>query len=70
MHAVVKSLEHLTTGNLFLTAAGYIPGFIAVFLLIDKLGRRKIQIAGFFALTILFVILGVYLLTTPIQNCF
>lgn len=58
--AIVKSLEHLTTGNLIFTAAGYIPGFIVAFMFIDVIGRKKIQIIGFTVLTVLFIILGMY----------
>lgn len=58
--AIVKSLEHLTTGNLIFTAAGYIPGFIVAFMFIDVIGRKKIQIMGFTVLTVLFIILGMY----------
>jgi PHS family inorganic phosphate transporter-like MFS transporter len=41
-----------------LSAAGLIPGYYATFLLIDKWGRRPIQLMGFIMLTIIFVIMG------------
>ena len=45
-------------GNLILVCAGAIPGYICSVLLVDKLGRKAIQIGGFAILTFLFLILG------------
>lgn len=53
-----STLYHNAVGNLILVCAGSIPGYIASILLIDHLGRRPIQIAGFAILTILFCIIG------------
>ena len=43
---------------MILSAAGLIPGFWATFLLVDKWGRRPVQLLGFTTLTILYVIMG------------
>ncbi|KAI8325147.1 MFS general substrate transporter [Martensiomyces pterosporus] len=45
-------------GNIIINLLGSVPGYwIAVFT-IEKLGRKKIQLMGFAALTILYIILG------------
>jgi len=51
-------LINICVGNLILSAAGLIPGYYASFLLIDKWGRKPIQLMGFALLTIIFSILG------------
>jgi PHS family inorganic phosphate transporter-like MFS transporter len=56
--AVYDNLNNICIGNLILSAAGLIPGYWASFLLIDKWGRKPIQLMGFTVLTILFIILG------------
>ena len=44
--------------NLILSVAGLIPGYYATFFLIDKWGRKPIQIMGFSVLTILYICMG------------
>ncbi|KAJ2399316.1 hypothetical protein GGI10_006429, partial [Coemansia sp. RSA 2530] len=45
-------------GNIIINLLGSVPGYwIAVFT-IEKLGRKKIQLMGFAALTVLYVVLG------------
>lgn len=55
---VYDNLINICVGNLILSAAGLIPGYYASFLLIDKWGRRPIQLMGFTLLMIIFCILG------------
>ena len=55
---VYQNLKNITIGNMVLSVAGLIPGYWATFLLIDKWGRKPIQLMGFIMLTILFVIMG------------
>ncbi|RDW64028.1 hypothetical protein BP5796_10530 [Coleophoma crateriformis] len=51
-------LLHTAIGNLVLVCAGSIPGYWISVLTIDTVGRKPIQILGFFVLTILFCIIG------------
>jgi PHS family inorganic phosphate transporter-like MFS transporter len=51
-------LRNTATGQIVLICAGALPGYFITVLTIDKLGRRPIQIAGFFVLTIIFCVLG------------
>lgn len=55
---VYDNLNNICIGNLILSAAGLIPGYYASFLVIDKWGRKPIQLMGFTMLTIIFSILG------------
>ncbi|OAL36319.1 phosphate:H+ symporter [Fonsecaea nubica] len=45
-------------GNLVLVVAGAIPGSICAILLVDRIGRKSIQVGGFVMITILLLILG------------
>lgn len=45
-------------GNLIIALLGTIPGYWATVFLIDRIGRKTIQIIGFVALTALFVVIG------------
>lgn len=51
-------LYNLGVGNLILSVAGLIPGHVVAILLIDRVGRKPLQIGGFVVLTILFCIIG------------
>ncbi|KAJ4468720.1 MFS inorganic phosphate transporter [Lentinula aciculospora] len=42
-----EKLFKVSTGNLIVTALGFVPGYYATVLLIEKLGRKWIQIQGF-----------------------
>ncbi|TFK75147.1 phosphate permease [Pluteus cervinus] len=55
---VYDNLHNICIGNLILSVAGLIPGYWVTFLFIDSWGRKPIQLMGFTALTILFIILG------------
>ncbi|EMD34183.1 CsMn84 [Gelatoporia subvermispora B] len=55
---IYDNLLQICLGNLIISIAGYIPGYWATFFLIDKWGRRPIQLMGFAILTILFIIMG------------
>lgn len=41
------SLFKIATGNLIITALGFVPGYYATVLLVEKLGRKWIQTQGF-----------------------
>jgi PHS family inorganic phosphate transporter-like MFS transporter len=60
IEGVYENLRNVCVGNLILSAAGLIPGYWATFLFIDSWGRKPIQLMGFSALTILFVIMGMF----------
>jgi PHS family inorganic phosphate transporter-like MFS transporter len=51
-------LRNTATGQIVLICAGALPGYFCTVLLVDKLGRKPIQIGGFFVLTIIFCVLG------------
>ncbi|OSC99890.1 phosphate transporter [Trametes coccinea BRFM310] len=55
---VYQNLRNITIGNMVISVAGLIPGYWATFLLIDRWGRKPIQLMGFTMLTILFIIMG------------
>jgi len=42
-----QSLFHIATGNLIITALGFVPGYYVTILTIEYLGRKWIQIQGF-----------------------
>ncbi|GAA5875934.1 hypothetical protein JCM8547_008352 [Rhodosporidiobolus lusitaniae] len=52
------TLFNNSVGNMIITVAGLIPGFWASFLLIDKWGRKPIQLMGFIMLTITLCCMG------------
>lgn len=45
-------------GNLIIICAGAIPGYWATVALVDHIGRKRIQLLGFFMLTSLFLVIG------------
>ena len=55
---VYKSLFNASLGNLIICLMGGFPGYWATVFFIDSIGRRKIQILGFFVSAVLFFILG------------
>lgn len=55
---VYTNLHNVAIGNMILSAAGLIPGYWCTFLLIDKIGRKPIQLMGFIILTGIFCALG------------
>lgn len=52
------SLRNLGVGNIILAVAGLIPGYYCAVILIDRVGRKPLQIGGFAILTIIFCIFG------------
>ncbi|EJT98360.1 MFS general substrate transporter [Dacryopinax primogenitus] len=48
----------ISLGSIILAAAGLIPGFIASFLLVDVVGRRPLQLAGFALMTCILCAMG------------
>ena len=57
---VFVNLKNITIGNMVISVAGLIPGYWATFLVIDRWGRKPVQLMGFTMLTILFIIMGAY----------
>jgi PHS family inorganic phosphate transporter-like MFS transporter len=57
-NTIYGSLLHTATGNLVLVCAGAIPGYWTSVVTVDTLGRKPIQIMGFFLLTIIFIVIG------------
>lgn len=55
---IYENLHNITVGNMILSVAGLIPGYWATFLLVDRWGRKPIQLMGFIMLTILFCCMG------------
>jgi PHS family inorganic phosphate transporter-like MFS transporter len=55
---VWNSLFKNALGNIIIALLGTVPGYWVSVFLIDKIGRKTIQIIGFAALTILFIVLG------------
>ena len=55
---VYDLLRDNAIGNLVLVCAGAIPGYWLTVALVDTIGRRPIQIGGFFILTIIFCVIG------------
>jgi len=53
-----RILRNGAVGNLVLVVAGAIPGSICAILLVDKIGRKTIQVGGFAMVTLLLLILG------------
>ena len=60
--AVYVNLKNIAVGNIILSVAGLIPGVWTTFFLVDKWGRKPIQLLGFIMLTILYIIMGASLL--------
>ncbi|KIK56555.1 hypothetical protein GYMLUDRAFT_204732 [Collybiopsis luxurians FD-317 M1] len=56
--SLYQNLKDASTGNLILTVAGLIPGYGLCFLLIDRWGRKPIQLLGFCVLTVLYIGMG------------
>lgn len=40
-------LFRIATGNMIITALGFVPGYYATILTIERFGRKKIQLMGF-----------------------
>ena len=56
-----ETLKRNAIGNLIIAVAGYVPGYFVTIFLVEKLGRRWIQIQGFLVTALMFgVIAGGY----------
>ncbi|CAG8525504.1 11421_t:CDS:2 [Diversispora eburnea] len=55
-----KTLWNMSVGNIIVTMLGTVPGYWFTVFLVDKWGRKFIQLLGFGILTILFTILGFF----------
>ncbi len=55
---IYENLYHTALGNLILVCGGSIPGYWLSVAFVDTIGRKTIQIMGFFFLTIIFVVIG------------
>ncbi|KAJ7157466.1 inorganic phosphate transporter [Mycena filopes] len=53
-----EKLFKVSTGNIIVTALGFVPGYYASILLIEKLGRKWIQIQGFLMAALFLAILA------------
>ncbi|KAF8662103.1 hypothetical protein AX16_001213 [Volvariella volvacea WC 439] len=53
-----EKLFRVSTGNMIITALGFVPGYYATILTIEKLGRKWIQIQGFFLAALFLAILA------------
>ncbi|KAJ7463715.1 inorganic phosphate transporter [Mycena latifolia] len=53
-----EKLFKVSTGNIIITALGFVPGYYASILLIEKLGRKWIQIQGFIMAAVFLSILA------------
>lgn len=56
--SVYQNLKNTSLGNLILSVAGFVPGYWIAFLVIDRWGRKPIQLMGFTALFVLLVVMG------------
>lgn len=57
-NTVYKRLHNNAVGNLIMICAGSLPGYWVSVFTVDRIGRKKIQIAGFTILSILFFVIG------------
>ncbi|RDA90887.1 hypothetical protein CP533_3216 [Ophiocordyceps camponoti-saundersi (nom. inval.)] len=55
---VYEKLYNQAVGMIILACAGSLPGYVSAVMTIDTLGRKPLQVMGFFLLTIIFCILG------------
>ncbi|TPX65976.1 hypothetical protein SpCBS45565_g04778 [Spizellomyces sp. 'palustris'] len=52
------SLLKIVLGNLIISLLGNLPGYFAAAAVIDRIGRRRLQLLGFAALTIFYVVIS------------
>lgn len=52
------NLKALVVGNALINLLGTLPGYLVTILLIEKMGRRNIQLMGFGVLTVIYLIMG------------
>lgn len=51
-------LFNTAVGNMIIVLAGAVPGYWVTVATVDTIGRKPIQLMGFFILTILFIVMG------------
>ncbi|KAG0266923.1 Inorganic phosphate transporter pho84 [Mortierella polycephala] len=56
--SVYDNLWRTTLGNLTVSLLGFVPGYWFTIFLIERMGRKRIQLMGFGMLTVLFVIMS------------
>jgi PHS family inorganic phosphate transporter-like MFS transporter len=54
------ALSSAALGNFVIVLLGTVPGYWVTVFLVDSWGRKKIQLMGFTALTVLFLVLGIF----------
>lgn len=54
----LSALTRIAEGNLILTGAGLLPGYLATLIFVDRWGRKPIQYTGFGALFAIFAVMG------------
>ena len=57
---VYQHIKTTAVGQLILVCAGQTPGYLFTIALVDKIGRKPIQIGGFVILTLIFAVIGFY----------
>jgi MFS transporter, PHS family, inorganic phosphate transporter len=57
-HHIYATLHHVAVGNLIIQCAGTLPGYWFSVAFIDIIGRKRLQLASFAILTMLFVTIG------------
>jgi PHS family inorganic phosphate transporter-like MFS transporter len=62
----LKKLYEIVVGNIIISLMGTIPGYFLTVVLIERMGRLKIQYLGFGVLTVVFVVLAAFY--NPIRN--
>ncbi|KAF8630853.1 hypothetical protein AX17_005212 [Amanita inopinata Kibby_2008] len=53
-----ERLFKISTGNMIITALGFVPGYYATILTIEKLGRKWIQIQGFLVTSLMLAVMA------------
>lgn len=56
---IFEMLRSICVGNIIVSVGGLLPGYYGAYLLIDRIGRRPLQLYGFAILTALFVVMGI-----------
>ncbi|CAE7884060.1 PHT1-13, partial [Symbiodinium sp. KB8] len=64
-HLTQHDLAAIALTNIIITCIG-LPGYITAVLCIDRIGRRNLQLLGFTAVAVVFVLMGAFL--TPLEG--
>ncbi|KAI9594555.1 major facilitator superfamily domain-containing protein, partial [Syncephalis fuscata] len=54
-----RDLFTSSVGNIIIAMLGTVPGYWVTVFLVDRIGRKRIQLGGFAILTVLFLIMGI-----------